>query len=202
MRHVFLPNMWRGWVGNRMNTKKLEPPTHLEPQYLFDKYEPLRKSMLNKFKDRMTNEADRDDLFSTINAIFIDLVNEYDPNRGVDFPYYIKRMLEFRTYHHVTKYSKNVNKESYGDELIIEDDSYEEILQRIVDLYSIDPTIQLGDKHRQLMIGVLIHRKSLKEIAEEEGVPADRIHARLYFLLKKLRKVYEEHKQKYGEELY
>lgn len=183
--------------------KKLLPPTHLEPHYLFVKYEPLRKSLLNKFSNRMINHADREDLMSSIDQIFLQLVSEYDPNRGVDFPYYIKRMLDLRTYHHVTKYLKNVNKESYTEEeIIIEDTSVTDILQRIIDLHSIDPNIQLGDKHRKLMVGVLIERKTLKELADEEGVPPDRLHARLYFLLNKLNKVYEEHKELHGDDLY
>jgi len=182
--------------------KKLDPPTHLEPEYLFQKYEPLRRSVFKKFKDKMMNQADEEELWSTIGEIFLRLVSEFDPNRGVDFPYYIKKMLDLRTYHHVSNYLENVNRETYGEDFIIEDDSYEELFNRIVDLHSIDPDIELGEKHRQLMIGVLIHKKTLKELAEEEGVPVDRLHARLYFLIRKLREVYEEHKQKYGEDMY
>jgi len=183
--------------------KKLAPPTHLEPQYLYKKYEPLRKAIFKKFKDKMANQADREDLLSTIDHIFLQLVNEYDPNRGVDFPYYIKRMLDLRTYHHVTKYLKNINRESYAEEdIVVPDISFEEVIQRIIDLNSIDPNLQLGEKHRRLMVGVLIERKTLKELAEEEGVPPDRLHARLYFLLKKLRKIHEDHKERYGEDMY
>jgi RNA polymerase sigma factor (sigma-70 family) len=191
--------------------KKLEPPTHLEPEYLYYKYEPLRKSILKKFKDKMSNQADREDLLSTIDQIFFQLVSEYDPNRGVDFPYYIKRMLDLRTYHHVDKYLKRVNKEHLlsvredtdDDPAIeIQDESIESVFQRIVDLNSINPDLELGQKHRDLMIGVLIHRKTLAELAKEEGVPVDRLHARLYFLLKKLRKQYDEDVEWYGEDLY
>ena len=183
--------------------KKLPPPTHFEPEYLFDKYEMLRKAVFKKHKDKMKNQADRDDLFDAINLMFLQLVSEFDPNRGVDFPYYIKKMLDLRTSHYVTKYLKNINKESYAEEeFVIEDHSYEEVFQRIIDLNSIDPDLVLGEKHRNLMIGVLIHGKSLKVLAEEEGVPVDRYHARLYFLLKKLRKAYEEHEKKYGEDMY
>jgi RNA polymerase sigma factor (sigma-70 family) len=170
--------------------------------YLYDKYEPLRKAVYRKFRNTMANQADREELWSTIGEIFLHLVSEFDPNRGVDFPYYIKRMLDLRTYHHTTKYLKNINRESYGEDFVIEDESHEELFQRIVDLHSIDPDIQLGDKHRQLMIGLLIHKKSLKELADEEGVPPDRLHARLYFLIKKLKEVHEQHKEKYGEDMY
>jgi RNA polymerase sigma factor (sigma-70 family) len=182
--------------------KKLDPPTHLEPEYLFDKYEPLRRAVYKKFKDKMMNNADREELWSTIGEIFLQLVSEFDPNRGVDFPYYIKRMLDLRTYHHITKYLKNVNRESYGEDFVVEDESYEELFNRIIDLHSIDPSIELGDKHRELMVGILIHKKTLKELAEEEGVPPDRLHARLYFLIKKLKEVHEQHKEKYGRDMY
>ncbi|MMZ43610.1 hypothetical protein D1872_51720 [compost metagenome] len=182
--------------------KKLDPPTHLEPMYLYNKYEPLRRAVYKKFKDQMINNADREELDSTIGEIFLHLVSEFDPSRGVDFPYYIKRMLDLRTYHHVAKYLKGLNREVYGEDLVVEDESYQELFDRIVDLHSIDPNIELGTKHRELMIGVLIHKKTLKELAEEEGVPVDRIHARLYFLLGKLRKVHEKHVEEYGDDLY
>ena len=185
--------------------KKLEPPTHLEPVYLYKKYEPLRRAMFNKFKDRMANQADKEELQSEISQIFLELVSEYNPNRGVDFPYYIKRMLELRVYHHITKYTKNLNGEVYSDsetEIVIEDNSSKEIFERIEDLNSLDPNIVLGDKHRKLMVGLLIEGKSLKELAEEEEVPLDRLHARLYFLIKKLKKVHEADVAKYGKDMY
>ena len=184
-------------------TERLPPPTHLDPEYLYKKYELLRMSVFKKYRDKMYNQSDREDLLSTIGMIFLQLVNEYDPHRGVDFPYYIKRMLHLRTRHYVLKHLKNVNRETYSEEeLVVEDNSYEELFQRIIDLNSLDVDIQLGDKHRQLMVGIIIEHKSLKELAQREGVPPNRIHARLYFLLKKLRKVYEEHVEKYGEDLY
>lgn len=188
---------------NQDKRKKLPPPTHFEPEYLHEKYELLRKSVFKQHKDKMKNNADQDDLFSAISAMFLDLVNEFNPNRGVDFPYYIKKMLGLRTNHYVTKYLKNANRESFAEEeFIIEDVSYRDILQRVVDLNSLDPDLVLGEKHRQLMEGLLIHNKTLKQMAEEEGVPVDRYHARLYFLLKKLRKAHKEHTDRYGEDLY
>lgn len=186
--------------------KKLDPPTHFEPEYLFKKYEPLRKAVLSKFRSYMANPIDREDLRGEIDRIFLELVNEFNPNRGVDFPYYIKRMLELRVYHHITNYLKVVNNESLssdGDkELIIEDNSFDEIVQRIVDLNSLNPNIVLGDKHRRLMVGLLIEHKTLRELAEEEGVPSDRLHARLYFLLKKFQKAHEDEVVEFGDDLY
>lgn len=185
-----------------MAMKKLEPPTNLEPGYLYKKYEPLRKAMFNKFKDRMANYTDKTELQSEIDHIFLELVNEYNPNRGVDFPYYIKRMMDLRVYHYITKYLKNINSETYDEELLIEDDSMRETLERVINLNSLDPNIVLGEKHRRLMVGVLIEHKTLKELAAEEGVPTDRLNARLYFLVKKLQKAHEEDVERYGEDLY
>lgn len=185
--------------------KKLEPPTNLDPEYLYIKYEPLRKAVYSRFKDRMANYADREELMSAINQIFFELISEYDPNRGVDFPYYIKKMLELRTGHHITKYFKNVNNESYSEteeEFEVPDTSSEEILEKIIDLNSLDPDIVLGDKHRKLMIGLLIEHKTLKELAEEEGVSSDRLHARLYFLVRRLKKIHDEHILRYGKDMY
>ncbi len=188
-----------------MAMKKLEPPTNLEPGYLYKKYEPLRKAMFNKFKDRMANYTDKTELQSEIDHIFLELVNEYNPNRGVDFPYYIKRMMELRVYHHITKYQKNINAEIYSttdEEFLVEDDSMREILERVIDLNSLDPTMVLGEKHRRLMVGVLIEHKTLRELAAEEGVPTDRLNARLYFLVKKLQKAHQEQVEKFGEDMY
>lgn len=193
--------------------KKLTPPTHYDPVYLYKKYELLRKSVYKKFKDKMGSQSDREDLMGTIDQIFLQLVTEYDPNRGVDFPYYIKRMLQLRTYHHVTKYLKRINgeaplyfKNEEGEVLELEDtivdEHAEEIFSRITDLYSINPYIELGEKHRNLMIGLFIRKKTLQELAEEEGVPIDRLHARLYFLIKKMEAEHEIDKEIFGDDLY
>lgn len=179
------------------------PPTHLEPEYLFTKYEPLRKAVFYKFRSRMNNEMDVDDLESAINEIFLTLVGEYNPNRGVDFPYYIKKMLDYRVYHFITNYSKSIGSEILGEEeMIIEDEGYKDLVNKLINLNSIDPDIVLGDKHRRLMIGLLIEGKSLKELADEEGVPPDRVHARLYFLIKKMTKEHEKQVEIYGEDMY
>jgi hypothetical protein len=151
----------------------------------------------------MDNQADREDLQAEIDELFCELVSEYNPNRGVDFPYFIKKMLDLRTYHFVTKYLKNVNNESYSaEELVIEDDSYKEIFEKIIELNSLDPNIQLGEKHRRLMVGILIEGKTLKELADEEGVLLDRIHARLYFLIRKMKKNREQEIAQYGKDMY
>lgn len=186
-----------------MSETNMLPPTHLDTEYLYKKYEPLRKSLYYKFRSRMASEADADDLASAIDEIFLALLDEYNPNRGVDFPYYIKKMMDLRVYHYVTSYTKNIIREIPTDEeRIIEDLGYQELIDKLINLNSVDSEIVLGDKHRNLMIGILIEGKSLKELAEEEGVPSDRLHARLYFLIKKMTKEYEKQVEIYGKDMY
>lgn len=184
------------------------PPEHLDPEYLHEKYAPLRKSIYRMHYDKFRSNADREDLEAQITQMFISLVVEYNPHLGVDFPYYIKKMLNFRTTHYVDGYVKSRSKERYqiNDESSpiyeIEDASVNELIEKIVDLNSIDPNINLGDKHRNLLIGIIIRGKSLKELALEEGVLPERLHARFYFLKKKLEQIYEEHKKVHGKNLY
>ncbi|AGR46846.1 sigma factor [Bacillus phage Shanette] len=183
----------------------MTPPTHFEPVYLYNKYEPLRRKIYNKFKDQMANNTDREELSAEIDRTFLSLVTEYNPHRGVDFPYYIKKMLDLRIFHWVNKYHKNINRETYSNDdngIVVEDTQYAELLQRIVDLHSIDPDIQLGEKHRNLMIGLLIDQKTIQQLAEEEGVPSNRLHARLYFLIQKFDKEYARLIEWWGEDLY
>lgn len=185
--------------------KHLDPPTHLDPEYLYHKYEPLRKAVYKKFKDVLINQADKEDLISTIDQLFLQLVSEYNPHRGVDFPYFIKRMLDLRVYHYITKYLNKINKEipneTVGDSQI-EDIHSQELIQRVIDLYSINPDLELGEKHAKLMIGILVERKTLKELADEEGVPVERVNARMYFLLRKMRKLHDLETEEFGDDIY
>lgn len=182
------------------------PPTHLDPEYLFEKYTPLRRAIYKKHRDKMRNNADREDLESQITQLFIMLVVEYDPHMGVDFPYYINMMLNYRVMHYVDRYCKFRAKEHYSEDSReanqVEDINTTDLIQKIIDLNSIDPDINLGDKHRKLLIGIIIEGKTIKELADEEGVPAERLHARFYFLKKKLEKVHEEHTKAHGKNLY
>jgi DNA-directed RNA polymerase specialized sigma24 family protein len=139
----------------------------------------------------LKTQEDKEDLMSSINAIFTKLVYEYDMRRGVDFPYYIKRMLEFRTYHYVTKQLRVKNKEVTAqieyDGFTSQDYSQEDELNVILNLNSWDDNFTLGKKQKRLFIGLVVEHKSLKELAEEEGVDVAVLHTRMHFLLKKLR---------------
>lgn len=182
---------------------KLKPPTYFDPEYLYEKYEPLRKAVFARSVSKMSSSSDRQDLVGIIDEIFFQLVREFNPHMGVDFPYYIKKMLGLRVYHQITKHLKVVNTEYCSEnDLLIEDSWYEDIYDKIVDLNSMDPNIKLGDKHRQLLINTVIHKKTLQEQAKEEGVPIDRLHARMYFLRQKFEDEYENQKNKYGDDMY
>lgn len=182
--------------------RKLTPPTNLDPEYLYEKFAPLRYATFKKHSGKVDTAADRDELMGTIDQLFLQLVYEYDAQIGVDFPYFIKKMLELRVYHHITKYWKVANSEFFVDLPITVEESYEDVFDKVVELNSLNPDIVLGDKHRQLLINTIIHKKTLQQQAEEEGVPLDRLHARMYFLIKKFEGEYEKEAEIYGDDIY
>jgi len=148
------------------------------------------------------NKEDKEDLMSTINTLFAKLVFEFDIQRGVDFPYYIKKMLVLRTYHYVNKTidrnSKEVLTEGFtNDEIAFGDGaSICEELELVEKILSWDDDFTLGKKQKQLFVGLLVEHKSLKQLAEEEGVDVSILHTRMHFLLKKLRALTQEQKRK------
>lgn len=157
---------------------------------LMEKYKPLIFSVYKRLHPMLRDKGDKEDLMSQINMIFARLVVEYDPRRGVDFPYYIKRMLELRAYHYVTKELKVKNKEVLTESFTNDEVTYGEISDKefddIINLLSWDDNFTLGKKQKRLFIGLLVEHKSLKELAEEEGVDVSVLHTRMHFLLKKL----------------
>lgn len=159
------------------------------PEKLLREYEPLIKSVSKKFNNYFKNYEDKLDLYSQIQYEFIKLVQEYNPKRGIDFPYYIKRMLNQRTYHYVTKQLKVVNSETCVEELadfIEAKDYFEDDVELFEGLMSLDDNMVLGKKQRELLEKVLIEKKTMHQIAEEEGVDIKVIRLRLHFLCKKL----------------
>jgi len=185
-----------------------EYDVYLEPDSVFKQYAPFRKTIFKRFHNQMRSYVDKDELISVINEQFYKLVQEYNSQRGIDFPCYIKKMLPLRVYHFVTKHQRDTTRELITIEensdvfVNVEDQEYNKILQYIIDMNSIDNSIKLGKKHRSLMIGLLVDKKTIRELAADEGVPTDIIHARLYFLIKKFRDEYSRLKESYGEELY
>ena len=159
---------------------------NLDPMYLHDKYAPLRRSIFNKYKNSV---KDLEELNSNIDLSFMQLLSEYNPQRGVDFPYFIKKMLNLRVQHYVNRLYNNSNKINNNflpeDFELGDDNKGELILDDLINLLSVNPDIKLGSKHRNLFKGVLLEHKTIRELAQEEGVPTDRVHARLYFLCRK-----------------
>lgn len=172
---------------------------------LLDDYKPLILSIYRRFHPMFKTKEDKEDLMSTIRMIFTKLVFEYDLHRGVDFPYYIKRMLELRVYHYVTKTLQIENREvltegfTTGKVNYREDYESQEELEQIIDLVSWDDDFKLGKKQKRLFIG-LLENKSLKQMAEEEGVSVSILHTRMHFLIKKLRQLREEQEKLENED--
>lgn len=160
---------------------------------LMEQYKPLMLSLYKKYHPMFSNPEDKEDLLCEIKQIFTKLVYEYDSRYGVDFPYYIKKMLTLRTWHYVSKQIKVKSKEvtvegltndeiTFGD---IEDDSDD--LETILDVLSFDDDFKIGKKQKALFIGLLRDHRSLQDLADEEGVNVSTLHTRLHFLIKKLK---------------
>lgn len=170
--------------------------------FLLEQYKPLIYSIYKKRNYIFKNGYDKEDFLSQLHLIFTSLVYEYDPGRGVDFPFYIKRMMELRSGHYITKYIKhhkrevtirsetaNFNKDrTQFDELGTADDYLDDEMLKVLDVESwSDDDLALGVKHQELFKGVLNDNKSLKQLAKEEGVSISTLHTRMHFLTKKLR---------------
>jgi RNA polymerase sigma factor (sigma-70 family) len=169
-------------------------------EQLLDAYKPLVLTVYKRLHPMFNNREDKEDLMSQIRLIFVNLVNEYDPHRGVDFPYYIKRMLELRAYHYVTKQLQPKNKEVLTQSFSNDEVSYGQPIGRdefedIINLESWNDNFTLGKKQKRLFIGLAVEHKSLKELADEEGIDVSIIHTRLHFLLKKLRKQMDDQRR-------
>jgi RNA polymerase sigma factor (sigma-70 family) len=178
---------------------------YLDCDKLYVQYEPLIKSVYNKFSkyDNFCRcHDDYDDLRQQVDFEFFRLCREYCPQKGVDFPGYIKMLLNQRVYHHVMKKQSVQNTEvllnnkSYDYEedtedvmenrfdLVDEDTEHE--IERIEAMTSIDWRVIIGKKHRYLVESLLYDNKSLEDIAEEEGVTVKTVRLRLHFICKKL----------------
>lgn len=160
------------------------------PEVLLKKYEPLIKSIFKKFHEYFNTNDDKLELYIQIQYEFIKLISEYDPRRGVDIPCYLKRMLNLRVYHYVIKCTNLRNRETYCDDIykLVEEQVQEEeyYFDKAEAFASLDKNLNLGTKQRKLMSDILIKKKTLNEIAEEEQVDIKVIRLRLHFLCQKL----------------
>lgn len=168
---------------------------------LLEDYKPLILSVYKRLHPMFSSKEDKEDLMAQIRALFAKLVCEYDPRRGVDFPFYIKRMLELRAYHYVTKQLQIKNKEVLTHSFTNDEVSYgqpfgKDDFEDIINLESWDDSFTLGKKQKRLFIGLVCEHKSLKELAEEEGIDVSILHTRMHFLLKKLKQQAEEQRKR------
>jgi RNA polymerase sigma factor (sigma-70 family) len=172
---------------------------YYDPENLLKQYEPLIKTLYRQFGAYITDETTRSDLRSQIELEFLKLVTEYQPRRGVDFPFYIKKMLRFRVNHWFTRNLKVVNCEFLREPLsitsileTIPEESINREIEFIEALSSLDEDLVLGKRYRKMMQDILVDKKSLEKIAEEEGVDVKVIRVRLYFLCNKLKDNYHK----------
>lgn len=63
---------------------------------LYVQYTNLRHKVYNSYKDHFSDEATQQELKSYIDEQFVKLTKEYEINGDIDFPGYIKRMLNQR----------------------------------------------------------------------------------------------------------
>lgn len=178
---------------------------------LLEQYKPLILSIYKKRNHYFRNKQDHEDFLSQLYLIFTHLVYEYNPNRGVDFPYYIQRMMEFRAGHYIAKYNKRQSRET-----VIEPDSLQyhqdrlqqEEIERLGELVHTllseemsdvlgveswdDAGLILGKKQEQLFLGIIRDNKTPRQLADEEGVNISTIHTRIHFLTKKIREHFDE----------
>ncbi|MNW28097.1 hypothetical protein D3C74_49090 [compost metagenome] len=171
---------------------------------LLEDYKPLILSVYKRLHPMFSVREDKEDLMAQIRALFVKLVYEYDPRRGVDFPYYIKRMLDLRAYHYVTKQLNTRNKEVLTESFTNDEVSYGQTYHKddfedIINLESWDDDFTLGKKQKRLFIGLLVEHKSLKELAAEEGIDVSILHTRMHFLQKKLKQMAVEQRKKERE---
>lgn len=188
---------------------------------LLEDYKPLILSVYKKRNHYFRNAQDKEDFMSQLYMIFTNLVYEYDPSRGVDFPFYIKRMLELRAGHYITKHNKRMSREflsssdslGEGHEVTGTAGMYEavpdshinqftdETAELLEDILSVeswdDAALSLGKKQEQLFLGILRDNKTPRELADAEGVSISTIHTRMHFLTKKLK----EHQSELDDEM-
>lgn len=159
------------------------------PERLLEEYSNFIKAIQKKYNAYLSNPEDKAELHSQIQLEFLKLVEEYDTRRGVDFPGYIKMMLPQRVYHYVMK-NVDFNKREVSCEEVYDviPEAYDSDLEiELVEaIASLNSTAIIGSKRSRLLESLLIERKTLEEIAEEEGVEVKVIRLRFHFLCKKL----------------
>lgn len=178
---------------------------YLNIDRLLEQYDPLIKSIYNRFSSYnglCNNSDDYEDLKAQIQFEFVKLCREYNPTRGVDFPGYIKMLLQQRVYHHITKLQRIQQNETvsytksydYGNEASLDFDNMYELadenvqkeLERVEALASLDWRAIVGRKHKYLIESILFEGKTIEEIAKLEGVTIKTVRLRLHFACKRL----------------
>lgn len=178
------------WINGELDVLKL-----------MEDYDPLIKSVYKKFakfNNLYYNHMDFEDLESEVQFEFIRLCREYDPNRGVDFPGYVKFHLQQRVYHWVTKLQRNRQRETvaYNKDFNADDDESDSIdfdnicdknsedgfddYCRIEALQSVDLSLLQNDLQKRIVYDILFLHKNIEDIAIDEGVSKRTVQMRLH----------------------
>ena len=157
-------------------------PEFLNIETLLYKYTPLLKSLHRYFcsySGILDKLDDIEDLYNQIELEFIRLARRYDPKRGVDFSGYIKFNLRHRIYYWVIKMQEqknaellyfNLDDDDNDVEAEVEDETSAYEMMKIDALNSIPWDKITNPVHLSLIKDVLVHHKSLEEIAKENRV--------------------------------
>lgn len=196
--------------GNNIEGNKI---TNFDPEYLLDRYYPLRKSVFNKFYSRFPKPEQQEELSSQIDLEFLQLIQEYDVSRGVDFPYYIGRMLNFRMWHFIEKNDKLSQREVLFEELQSNEWDKDEMpaysamdnqpdpdsdrtFEVIDAMNSIEADVFDNQLHAILIKGILAEGKPIEIIAEELGMFVSELNREFSALCDNLQQRAEKRKVK------
>lgn len=165
-----------------------------DPEKLLKAYHPLIMAVSKKFCGYFSSNEEREDLYSQVVYEFLKLLDEFDPRKGVDIPYYLKKMLNIRVYHYVTNCMTLKNRESPCETIYGVDEDQNKIIEYYEDidflraeaLASLDKNLELGEKQRNLLFDILVNKRSLEDIAKREKVDIKVVRLRLHFLCEKL----------------
>ena len=176
-------------------------PEFLDIDALMKRFEPLFHSIHHRFCSYYgvyDQPDDTSDLYSQILLEFVALVRAYDPQRGVDFPGYIKFHLPQRIYNYVTKHQRQVNNEMLprsivskdGGEVVLDsslqEDSYTPARFEHVEAVESVPWESLTDLERELVTQILINHRSAEEVAALRHTSTRVINAQVDSLCSKL----------------
>lgn len=136
-----------------------------DPEYLLKRYEPLINALNKKYLSKYWHLLDPQELRAQTEFEFLKLLKKYDPKRGVDFDFFIKKMLNFSVLHYVERLTKiNKNEGTADGEETVEKLSAV-VFPDFITKLPLD--LVLTDYQRELLIAVVVHDKKVPIIARD-----------------------------------